>query len=86
MKIESKINACFIVLNNYATALNNAKDANTHYVLWDKMVDYLQSIKEVLNSDKYVIERDISAYGYFVPYSITYYKDDKKVITFEFQD
>lgn len=86
MNKDSKINACFLVLNNYVTALNNAKDSNTHYLLWDKMVDYLQSMKDILNCNKYVIERDISAYGYFVPYSITYYKDDKKEITFEFQD
>lgn len=86
-EIKRLTDAYFIVLDKYVIAMNETKSDKIHYDLWNEMVNLLQRFKPIINADKYVIERDISAYNFVVPYSVTYYSStNEKLLTFDFSN
>lgn len=79
------IDAYFIVLEKYVSAMNETESAKVHFDLWNEMVDLLQRFKPIINADSYIIERDISIKNFFVPYTITFISATKeKILTFDF--
>lgn len=86
-EIKRLTDAYFIVLDKYVKAMNETQSDKIHYDLWNEMVNLLQRFKPIINADKYVIERDISAYNFVVSYSVTYYSStNEKLLTFDFSD